>query len=29
MLGVLMNGADGWFLWKTPESQYGYPLVRS
>ena len=23
-LGVLMNGADDWFLWKTAEQYYGY-----
>jgi len=24
MLGVLMNGADDWFLWKTAEPYYAY-----
>jgi polysaccharide chain length determinant protein (PEP-CTERM system associated) len=29
MLGVLINGANDWFLWKTAESYYDYSEVRS
>jgi hypothetical protein len=29
MLGVLMNGADDWFLWKTSSSSYTYSGARS
>jgi len=29
MLGVLINGANDWFLWKAAESYYGYSEVRS
>jgi non-specific protein-tyrosine kinase len=29
MLGVLMNGTNDWFLWKTPQSYYGYSRARA
>jgi len=29
LMGVLLNDVKDWFLWKTPSSYYGYPIVAS